>query len=135
MHARMLKTALVIPPLAVLTLSGLAFAQATSSHLVEVEIVDTPKQGAARTSHFAMAVVEDRGWFSSDTNDVASNVHATARIDRDRSSNVVLNVEVKRHGAGDLDVHAAKIVTQRTRSLMGRVERDNGVSELFVTVR
>ncbi len=132
----MMKSTLVIPPLAVLTLAGLAFADAQPSRLVEMEIVDTPKQGAVHTSHFAMAVVEDRGWFSTNTSDGASNVHATARIDRDRSANVVLNVEVERRGSGDLDVHAAKVVTATaSRSLMGRVERDTGVSELFVTVR
>lgn len=132
----MMKSTLVISPLAVLTLAGLAFADAPPSRLVEMEIVDTPKQGAAHTSHFAMAVVEDRGWFSSNVSDGSSNVHVTARLDRDRSANVVLNVEVARHGANDLDVHAAKVVAATpARNLMGRVERDTGVSELFVTVR
>jgi hypothetical protein len=132
----MIKSTLVIPPLAVLALTGLASAQAPPSRLVEMEIVDTPKQGAVHTTHFAMAVIEDHGWFSSNTSDSTTNTHASARLDRDRAANVVLKVEVQRRGPGELDINSAKIIAGQTtpRTLMGRVERDNGVSELFVLV-
>jgi hypothetical protein len=102
-----------------------------------MEIVDTPKQGSTHTTHFAMAVVEDRGWFANTTSDASANVQLRARVDRERgASNSVLSVEVERHGTGDLDVHGAKTVDAKpTRSLMGKVERADGVSEVFATVR
>lgn len=132
----MTRSTLVLPPLAVLALTGLAFAQAPPSHLVEMEIVDTSKQGAAHTTHFAMAVIEDRGWFSANTSDSQTNTHAQARIDRDKAANAVLNVEVQRRGPGELEIQGGKIIAATSpRTLMGRVERENGVSEVFVTVR
>lgn len=136
----MRKSTLVIPPLAVLTLVSLAAADAPApspSRVVEMEIVDTPKQGPGHTAKFAMAVVEDRGWFANSASDSATNVHVSARIDHDRGTSVnILSVEVQRHGGGDLDVHGARTLDGKpTRSLMGRVERSDGVSEIFATVR
>lgn len=132
-------TSIVIPPLAVLTLAGLAAAQSSSapSRIVEMEIVDTPKQGPVHAVKFAMAVVEDRGWFTNTTSDSTANVHVGARIDHDRGTTAnLLQVEVERHGGGDLDVHGARMLDGKpTRSLMGRVERSDGVSEIFATVR
>jgi len=126
-----MKPTLVLSPLAVLTLTGLSLAQAPPSRLVEMEIVDTPKQGAQHTTHFAVAVLEDRGWSSSNTSDTQNNVHVSARIDHS-----ILDVEVQRRGPGEFDIHGVRAITGAVpRTLMGRVERDGGVSEVYVTIR
>jgi hypothetical protein len=127
-----MKPTLVLSPLAVLTLTGLSLAQTQQpSRLVEMEIVDTPKQGAPHTTHFAVAVLEDHGWSSSKTSDTQTNVHASARIDHS-----ILDVEVQRRGPGEFDIHGQKSISGAVpRTLLGRVERDGEVSEVYVTIR
>jgi hypothetical protein len=129
-----MRTTLVIPPLAVLVLAGLAHASAPS-HIIEMEIVDTPKSGATKTARYAVAVVEDRGWFANDGHDAANIIKVSARLDRDRSANLLLQLQVHRHGDGDVDIDAAQMVSGSSRTLMGRVERDTGLTEVFAVVR
>lgn len=119
---------LVLSPLAVLAIAGLA--QANPSRVVEMEIVDTPKQGPVHTAKLAIAVVEDHGWFASDTRDGSK---LSVRIDRehDPSAGSVLQVDVQRR---DLEMHAARAVPMQ-KSLMGRVEHESGATEVFAIVR
>jgi hypothetical protein len=130
----MRSTTLILPPLAVLALIAPRTLHADPSRTVEIEIVDTPKAGASHLSHFAVSVALDRGWFATDTQDGAASLHLGARIDH-QPSGELLTIEVRRHGVGDFDVQAARTLAQPARTLMGKVERDAGRSEVFVTVK
>lgn len=108
---------------------------ADPTRTVELDIVDTPKTGAAHTARFAVSVVEDGGWFATDTRDGSANLHLGVRIDRRAPSSAQLTVQVSRKGPRDLEVQAARAMGTPARTLMGRVENDEGRSEVFVTVR
>ena len=132
-----MRTTLIIPPLAVLALTSMTTqADPPPSHTVEMEIVDVPKTGQAHIAKFAMAIVENRGWFSTNSHDGTAALKLMARLDRDAASNLTLQLGVERHGSNDFDVNAAKVVApQPIRSLMSRVDRDTGSTEIFATVR
>jgi hypothetical protein len=126
---------LLVLPLALLAPRTL---HADPTRTIEIDIVDTPKAGAAHTARCAVSVVEDGGWFAADVREGPAMLHLGARIDRKAPTGPQLTVQVSRKGARDLDVQAARGVAAQgaqPRVLMGRVENDEGRSEVFVTVR
>ncbi len=105
---------------------------------VEVEITDTPHGGAARTSHYAMAMVDDTGWSRISARLGTERLLLQARSDRGTRSGAVVRVEVHRSdmNGSDLDLEESTVFFAGRRSVLGHLDRPDGsATEVAIVTR